>query len=119
MREGGRGLNVQVWASGKAMRMTPSLGGWVSTLKPSPHPDDASCGCVPQTESIVFDFCVAKMAQSKAFTLDSARLVLSHPLCKSGKALLRFFKVVDSVSFLDSESIGLDSRILLDCKSVK
>ena len=63
---------------------------------------EAVCTCVLH---ILFDFCSAKMAESKDFTLDSARFVLSHPLFESGKALLGLCGVVDSVSVLDSESI--------------
>ena len=61
------------------------------------------------------------MAESKALeSLDSARLALAHALLLIfGKALLRFFGVVDSVRFLDSEK--LDSRFCfcesLDCES--
>ncbi|WP_394908975.1 hypothetical protein [uncultured Helicobacter sp.] len=40
---------------------------------------------VLRTETIFFDFCVAKMAESKV--LDSARLVLSHPLFKIWQSL--------------------------------
>ena len=48
---------------------------------------------------ILFDFCVAKMAESKDSTsLDSARLVLAHALLLIfGKASIRFFEVIDSV----------------------
>ena len=46
------------------------------------------------------------MAESK--DLDSARLALSRPLFESGKALIRFFEVVDCVSCLDFESVRLD-----------
>ena len=57
------------------------------------------------------------MAESKF--LDSARLVLAHALLIFGKALLRFFSIVDSVRFLDSEK--LDSKFCfcesLDCES--
>ncbi|WP_395001926.1 hypothetical protein [uncultured Helicobacter sp.] len=53
---------------------------------------------------ISFDFCVAKMAES--IGIDSARLVLPHALLfESGKALIRFFEVVDSVSCLESSSV--------------
>ena len=34
-----------------------------------------------------------------------------------GKALLGFFSVVDSVSCLDSESVGIDSKMVLDSES--
>ena len=51
----------------------------------------------------LFDFCCAKMAES--IGIDSARLVLAHALfILFGKALLKFFSVLDSVSCLDSES---------------
>ena len=43
------------------------------------------------------------MAESKDFSsLDSARFALTRPLFKSGKALMRFFGVGDSVNCLDS-----------------
>ena len=51
------------------------------------------------------------MAESIA--IDSARLALLRTLLIFGKALLRFFGVVDCVSCLDSESIELDSVIVL------
>ena len=55
------------------------------------------------------------MAESKDSTsLDSARLVLAHALLLIlGKASHKFFEVVDSVSYLDSESSELVSKILL------
>ena len=44
-----------------------------------------------------------------------ARLALAHALLFIfGKASLGFFGVVDSVSCLDSESVGVDSKIALD-----
>ena len=54
-----------------------------------------------------------------------ARLALSRTLFKFGKALIRFFEVVDCVSCLDSEldsesardSVRLDSRLSLDSES--
>ncbi len=54
-----------------------------------------------------------------------ARLVLTHALLIFGKALIRFFEVVDCVSCLDSEldsesardSVRLDSRLSLDSES--
>ena len=52
------------------------------------------------------------MAESKF--LDSARLAAHALLLIFGKALLRFFGVVDSVRFLDSEK--LDSRFCF-CES--
>ena len=57
------------------------------------------------------------MAESKdSKSLDSARLVLAHALLLIfGKALLRFFSIVDSVRFLDSEK--LDSRFCF-CESI-
>ena len=62
---------------------------------------------------ILFDFCAAKMAES--IGIDSARLVLPHALLfKFGKASLGFFGVVDCVGCLDSESIELDSVIVLE-----
>ena len=61
------------------------------------------------------------MAESKDLkSLDSARLVLAHALFfVFGKALLGFFSVVDSVSFLDSESVGIDSVNALDSESAR
>ena len=60
------------------------------------------------------------MAESKS--LDSARLVLAHALfILFGKASLKFFSVVDSVSCLDSESklSKLESNLSLDSKSAR
>ena len=74
---------MQVWASGKATRakVAPPLGGRVKTLKPSPTPTTLLKGAPHRI--ISFDFCSAKMAESKV--LDSARSVLTHPLSESGK----------------------------------
>ena len=52
------------------------------------------------------------MAESKF--LDSARLALAHALLLIfGKALLRFFSIVDSVRFLDSEKLDSSLREIL------
>ena len=78
---------------------------------------EAVCTCVLH---ILLDFCCAKMAESKS--LDSARLVLAHALfILFGKASLKFFSVVDSVSCLDSESklSKLESNLSLDSKSAR
>ena len=69
---------------------------------------------------ILFDFCVAKMAESKDLeSLDSDRFALTRPLIVFGKALLRFFEVVDCVNVPDSESklLKLESKLSLDSKS--
>ena len=51
---------------------------------------------------------------AESIGIDSARLALLRTLLIFGKALLRFFSVVDCVSCLDSESIELDSVIVLE-----
>ena len=51
---------------------------------------------------------------AESIGIDSARLALSRPLIVFGKASHKFFGVVDSVSCLDSESVGVDSKIALD-----